>query len=283
MARDSTGKWVQRAGATGGGRTYRGQVPVNWYVALVVIVVVGLASVAFARYEYRSTAAASAGVAPVVGTTWYAGMAASICGTTMTALPASPSTDTAGITTTGGGVVKIAPKTSAQAGKHATLGQFVAGYAGLRLTATQIEYPGQKVYANGDKCASGTPDAGKTGVVIVEYWPHAIDSTEKGTVVKGDPASLKLGENSLFTLGFAPAGTALPRPSESVVAAVLQAASGASTSTTTTPTATTPTTAAPTSTTATTAATTTTTGVTPTTASHSSSSSTATTSTSTTK
>ena len=45
MANNSTGKWVQRAATTGGGRTYRGQMPVNFYAALAVIIIVGLALV----------------------------------------------------------------------------------------------------------------------------------------------------------------------------------------------------------------------------------------------
>ena len=52
MARSSSGKSVARAAATGGGTTYRGQMPVNWYAALVVIVLVGVASIAFAKYHY---------------------------------------------------------------------------------------------------------------------------------------------------------------------------------------------------------------------------------------
>src|ERR1700678_853182 len=55
MARSSTGKSVARAAATGGGTSYRGQMPVNWYAALVLIVLVGIASVAFARYNYSKT------------------------------------------------------------------------------------------------------------------------------------------------------------------------------------------------------------------------------------
>ncbi len=38
---NSTGKWVERAATTGGGRTYRGQMPVNWYASLAVICIVG--------------------------------------------------------------------------------------------------------------------------------------------------------------------------------------------------------------------------------------------------
>ena len=47
MARSSSGKSVARAAATGGGTTYRGQMPVNWYAALVIIVIIGVASIAW--------------------------------------------------------------------------------------------------------------------------------------------------------------------------------------------------------------------------------------------
>src|ERR1700722_3396778 len=84
MARSSSGKSVARAAATGGGTTYRGQMPVNWYAALIVIVVLGVASVAFARYNY-----AKGGPEPTVNQTWHAGLAFDICGTTEPDLPAS--------------------------------------------------------------------------------------------------------------------------------------------------------------------------------------------------
>lgn len=53
------GKWVARAAATGGGRTYRGQRPINWYAALVLIILVGLASVVVSRMDYRAGAVAN--------------------------------------------------------------------------------------------------------------------------------------------------------------------------------------------------------------------------------
>ena len=55
MARSSTGKSVARAAATGGGTTYRGQMPVNWYAALVLIVILGIGSVALAKYHYAKS------------------------------------------------------------------------------------------------------------------------------------------------------------------------------------------------------------------------------------
>ncbi len=120
MARSSSGKSVARAAATGGGATYRGQMPVNWYAALVVIVLVGLASVAVAKYHYNQSPST---VEPVVGTTWHAAIAFDICGTMQPALAASPSTASTGLTTTGDGVLLIAPKTASEAGSQRHRGQ----------------------------------------------------------------------------------------------------------------------------------------------------------------
>ena len=55
MANNSTGKWVQRAATTGGGRTYRGQMPVNWYASLILICVVGLFLIGLSRYQLSPT------------------------------------------------------------------------------------------------------------------------------------------------------------------------------------------------------------------------------------
>jgi hypothetical protein len=229
---------VQRAGATGGGRTYRGQVPANWYAALVLIVVVGLVSIVYARYEYRNPKAA---VAPTVGTTWYAGISFSLCGKNEPALAAK--TSTTGIATSGNGVLVIAPTKAGQAGNNATLGRFVSGYKGLSLTSDSVGYPGGTVLRNGATCAAGTPDAGKKGVVLVYTWPNV--EAKQSTLVSGDPTTLKLGQSSLVAVAFAPAGTKVVK-SPSVEVAVLQATSAGTTSSATT------TTTAPASTTSTT-------------------------------
>ena len=163
MARSSSGKSVARAAATGGGTTYRGQMPVNWYAALVMIVLVGLGSVAVAKYHYNQTPAV---VEPTTNTTWHAGtglrhLRHDGAGPRRPRPPAR----TTGLTTTGSGVLLIAPKSASEAGNNATLGKFAQEYTGLTLTNTELKYPSAKVpaYTNGQKCAAGTPDAGKVG------------------------------------------------------------------------------------------------------------------------
>ena len=246
MPRNSTGKWVARAAATGGGRTYRGQRPVNWYAGLVVIIVLGLASVLFARYEYQHPKKAVS-VAPAVGTHWYAGIAFDECGTQLPTLPASTNATTLGITTSGNGVIDISPLTKAQAGVHATLGEFTTNYPQLALSSRSFEYPGKKILTSGEKCPKGTPDAGKVGHTEVAYWSNTDPETKRVTVA--NPIALKLGSNSLVSAGFVPAGTKLPRPPQSTITGVLVASSSPATTTTTAPTSSTTTSSTPSTTT----------------------------------
>ena len=268
MARSSSGKSVARAAATGGGATYRGQMPVNWYAALVIIVIVGLGSIALAKYNYNKVPAV---VEPTVGTSWHAGLAFDICGTMEAALPASPTTAKTGLTTTGDGVLLIAPKTPSEAGSNATLGKFADGYTGLTLTNTSLKYPSSTVvaYKNGQKCGTGTPDAGKVGVVQARSWlittktkktsSGGTEQVQTGGATTLKPADLRFVNRQLITVGFAPEGTSLPKPSGTTIGALVQVLAGdqAPVATTTTAPASTPTTA-PTATSSTAPATTTT-------------------------
>jgi hypothetical protein len=242
MARSSSGKSVARAAATGGGTTYRGQMPVNWYAALIVIVLVGLGSVALAKYNYDKGPST---VEPTVGTTWNAGLAFDVCGTMESALPASPAGATTGLTTTGSGVLQIAPKSASESGNNATLGKFAQGYTGLTLTNTSLKVPTSKgpEYHNGERCATGTPDAGKVGVVQARSWILSTTSgkngqqQETGGATTLQPADLKLLNRQLITVGFAPEGTSLPKPAASTILALVQVLAGGAQPTATTTTA----------------------------------------------
>jgi hypothetical protein len=216
--------------------------PVNWYAALVVIVLVGLASVAIAKYHYNQTPTV---VEPAVGTTWHGAIAFDICGTTQPALSASPSTSTSGLTTTGNGVLLIAPKKASEAGHNATVGKFASEYSGLTLTNTSLKYPGSNstVYKNGEKCPAGTPDAGKVGEMQARSWLLTTKTGKDGQLeqTKGvtvpHPADLRLLNRQLITVGFVPSGTTLPKPPASTITALLQVLSGSQPVATTTTTA----------------------------------------------
>ena len=245
MARSSSGRSVARAAATGGGATYRGQMPVNWYAALVVIVLIGIASVVLAKFHYNQTAAA---VEPTTNTTWHAGLAFDICGTMQPALAQSSATATAttGLTSSGQGVLQIHPKDSSESGDNATLGQFAKGYPGLTITNNTLKYPSSSVpeYKDGQKCKTGTPDAGKVGTVQARWWLQSTkgngsnsETSLVGGVTTKSPADLKFQNRQLITVGFGPADEALPKPPSSTILALTETIAGAGpvATTTTTP------------------------------------------------
>ncbi len=229
MARSNSGRSVARAAATGGGATYRGQMPVNWYAALVVIVLVGLGSVALAKYNYNRTAPA---VEPTTNTTWHTALAFDICGTMEPALPASPTGGTTGLTSAGSGVLVVAPRSSSEAGANATLGKFASGYTGLTLTNTTVQYPKGVLYQNAQRCGKGTPDAGKVGEVRARWWVLSTQTGKNGqsqltgglkTVQPGD---LRFVNRQVITVFFGPDNTTIPQPPSSTVKALEQTLAG---------------------------------------------------------
>ncbi|MFZ0666099.1 MAG: hypothetical protein WAM97_10110 [Acidimicrobiales bacterium] len=280
MARQDSGKWVSRAGSTGGGRTYRAKVPYRWYSGLALIVILGVFLVGYSRYELFHPQAAPPPVQPTTSDHWVAGLSFDICGKNET-LAASPATDASllSIYTTGNGVLQIEPKSAADAGANATVGLFSAQYKGLTLTANSVGLPKKPVYTDGEKCPSGTPDAGKTGQVFSKIWPTL--SSSSPSVQNGDPRQVRWQSSlQLVTVAFVPITSTVPLDqdlSKSVLAAdnelieseqttttTLPVSSSTtlpvSSTTTTTPGATTTTTAAKSTTTTTSAGTTTTTG-----------------------
>ncbi len=267
MARSNAGKWVSRAASTGGGRSSRSSTPVNWYATLVVICVLGVLSVLFAIHDYRGgSTGGTTSTPPTVKQTWYVGQSFDICGTQVPNLASNEPTTTKstkrGFFTTGDGVITVAPPTTTDAGKNAVYGKFVDGYKGLTVTTTHIHIPGAKgavTLSNGDKCHSGSPDAGKVGQVEVHYWPSAFTAKSKGTELSGNPATLRFSANQLITVAFVPAGSSVPKPNGSVVTSLIDAANGTSptASSTTLPSAATTATTAASATTSSTAPTTT--------------------------
>ena len=233
MANKGTGRWVARAGATGGGRTYRGQAPTRWYMSLVLICLLGVALVVYSRYERQHPAGT---VQPAVGTHWYAALAFDVCGNLQANLATNPATRvTPGILTDGDGVIRIEPTTKADAGANATLGRFVRSYPGLELTSSVLKLPGKSTYHNGDACPAGTPDAYKRADVRVQVWSSFSGTGSNHPVTVSDPSSLKLANDQLITVAFVPPGASIEKPSAETITAMLDLISPPTTTTTTVP------------------------------------------------
>jgi hypothetical protein len=213
----------------------------NFYGVLSLIVVVGLLSVAWARYEYRHPASAATKTPPTIGTTWFAALGISACGVQQPALAANP-TAPGGFLAIPGGVIEVAPLTAAEAGNNATLNRFVSAYPGLTVSSKELAVPASRahpktptVWKTGDTCAKGTTDAGRVGQVEIAYWKNFAAQTPQTTT---DPSSVKFSPNMLISLVFAPTGTTPPKPPKSAISAMLNA-TPPSTTTTTLPIATT--------------------------------------------
>lgn len=233
MASNSTGKWVERAATTGGGRTYRGQMPVNWYATLAIMCIVGFSLIGFSRYQRTHQTSSSSGP-PTTQQTWYAALGIDVCGTMQANLPASTNTAKTGLTADGNGLITVNPKNSSESGGNATLGKFVSGYKGLQLTGSTLQYPGKTLYANGDVCPKGTPDAGKPGVVIVDSWNN-FSSNAKGTETSGQPQDLLFANGQLITMAFVPATASVPKPPAQAITSLINSLQGNTSTTTTTP------------------------------------------------
>ena len=206
---------MARAAATGGGTTYRGQMPVNWYAALVIIVLVGLGSVALAKYNYNSNAPCGAtddehDVARRTGHRHLRHHRAGPPGESCRAPPRAHFVRAAGSSS----FRRAAP---ARPGRTRRSGKFASGYTGLTLTNTTIQYPHGVLYQNGERCAKGTPDAGKVGEVRARWWVLSTQTGKNGEPqqVGGlntvQPGNLRFTNRQVITAFFGPDNATIPQ------------------------------------------------------------------------
>src|SRR5580700_9791258 len=196
MARRDTGKYVARAASTGGGRSYRGQMPIKWYGSLFFIVLLGVVAIVYSRYERQHPVA---GTAPTTGTHWYAAFAVDICGKIQPDLATNPnSSSNPGIHTNGDGVIRVEPTKAADAGNNATLSRFVSEYPKFALSATSLTVPGQKALTDGEKCPKQTPDAGKAGEVAIKQWPSSTPPGVDSPTTTNDAAGIKFVDGQMI-------------------------------------------------------------------------------------
>ena len=205
----SIGRKVARAAATGGGRTARrGRAPIGWYLVLAFIVIAGTATVAFSRYQLihpppKAASGPSPSGPPTLTDHWVAAIGFDICGTFEPNLKKNTNYATAGIHTSGDGLIQIQPLSSDDTGARATLGRFVTLYKGLNITSDQITIPDRGLWSNGVQCGH------QKGSVVVKEWPSA---SSQGQVVSGNPQDLRLQNGELITVAFVPSGTTVPKP-----------------------------------------------------------------------
>lgn len=228
MAKSTAGKWVSRVGASGGGKTYRKNRPINYYGGLAILVFVGLITVIYSRYEYQNPASE---VPPVVGQTWYAALSGQVCGGTQPYLAKDPNALSAGFNMLDKNVLAISPRTPDQAGSNATFQKFLGEHSKISVTSNSIKWTDGKTYTNGDLCPAGTKYAGQAGRVQISTW-RTLSQAEPS--VTTDPASIKLTDQLQITVSFLPEAIAPTNPASETLASMLQLSQNAAGTTTTT-------------------------------------------------
>lgn len=173
----------------------------GYYTAIILVVFVGLATVAFSRYQAHHQPPSPK---PTLSDHWHAAFAFDICGNLLPNPPQNTNVPSAGLHTHGDGLIHVEPLSSADTGHNATLGRFVKLYAGMGLSSTSLRYPGRRTWTNGDRCGK------RPGKVQVEVWASA--SATKGRVVTADPGGILIEQGEVITMAFVPPGTAIPKP-----------------------------------------------------------------------
>ncbi len=205
MGKASNTKKVNRAAATGGGRTAGKRAPVGWYSALFVVVVLGVMGVFFASSDLNNAKNAGDVTPPAVNKDhWHVAYGFNLCGKWAAPLKDGPAGDTTGIHTHEDGLAHVHPFVSSVAGKNATFGKLMDDTdTTVSATAINLKREGGK-FKNGDKCAK------KSGVLTARVFTSLKDT--KGTLLKGSAANWRFKENELITISFNPPGTEITQP-----------------------------------------------------------------------
>ena len=263
MGKASSNKKVARAASTSGGRTAGGRTPWAYYLAILAIVVLGMALVYISRSNHLKVANDVGPTPPAVGVDhWHEAYAFYTCtsATEGKVVPSFPyQVDAAGIRTAGDGVIDIHPYEKSAAGKNAVLGVFTAALH-VTLNAGQLSIPSFSGYGGHDFHDSDSC-GGKPG--HVEVYTFASSTTTVGTLWTKDPRLVPLANDAMVVVAFMPTGAVVPPPPAANINAMLHPTDvpSATATTTTVPGATTttvPTTTVPAATTTVPAATTTT-------------------------
>ena len=251
MAKSATGKWVSKVGASGGSKAYKKTRPSNYYAILVVIVVLGLGFTVFARYDYQHPASAASGTPPAVGTTWFAALNVDVCGVDLPYLKPDPRS-VYGMKIQADNVIQISPVSAADAGNHATLGQFAVEFPGLVASSNVLGIPSPvgvanaaTTYRNGQLCPTSSKYPKKAGQVVYAYWSSF---SQKTPTVTTNPSSIKFSQDMRVTMAFVPKGVAPLAASSTIVNAMVAYQAASATTTTTAATSSTIVTTTPTTT-----------------------------------
>ena len=205
MGKASQAKKVNRAAATGGGRTAGKKAPVAWYSAIFVVVVLGVLGVVTASTSLNDKQAGASTTPPVANKDhWHAAYGFNLCGKWAEPLADGPAGDQHGIHTHADGLIHTHPFDSLTSGKNATFGKLMDDTdTSLNATSLNLKRKGEK-FKNGDKC-------GKKPAKLTWYVFKNLKD-KKGEKMSGNPANWRIKDGQLITVSFNPEGFKVTQP-----------------------------------------------------------------------
>lgn len=207
MGKASSAKKVARA-ARAGGTTSGTRKNVAFPAAMVVLVLLGVGLVVFAR-----NATTGGDGEPALGDHWHAAYGIYICDRWVTNL-SDRGADSLGIHTHDDGVVHIHPFLSGAAGDKATLGKFFE-QVGVEVTDSSIELPPGEPYEGRKYVNDETTCGGEEARVVSAYWADSLTAgeSEPDDVRTGGISGENFEDNfGAYTIAFLPEDADIPPP-----------------------------------------------------------------------
>lgn len=179
-----------------------------WTAVTVVIVVVGVALVAWSVSENKNQANA----APTIGDHWHAFLGIDVCGQWLPNAPAfekradDPNV-ASGLHSHADGLMHIEPTSSEDTGRRATVGRFI-DYGGWSLSDSSMRLWDGGEHRSGQRCGKG---AGAKKAEI-QWSVGRLGKPWAGKPRSGNPADYNPKNGDIVGIYFLPRGEKLPKP-----------------------------------------------------------------------
>ncbi|MGI9622113.1 MAG: hypothetical protein ACR2PK_04685 [Acidimicrobiales bacterium] len=210
MGKASSSKKVARAARVGSSSGPSERRHFGFPALVVVVLVLGLAVVVFAR------ATRDAQAEPTLQDHWHNAYGVWDCQSGEFLPPFQSERDPDGIHSHQDGIIHIHPFTASVTGKEAQLHVFLTNM-GATLTDTELTLPGSEALVEGVVCE------GEEAVLRVVRWNDAFGEGDPDEILTEDLDEARfLGDGQALVIAFAPEGAVIPRPdSVDQLAAVL--------------------------------------------------------------
>jgi len=170
-------------------------------IVVVAIVVLGVAGIALSR---GGGGGGSDKTPPTLNDHWHTAYAVNICGTVQPNMEQPQRL--LGLHTHSDGLIHVEPFVTASIldrGNNATLARYAESMPGMKLTSTEVQEPGGKLWKNGDHCGD------KPGKVTIRQWTDATGGDFKDYT---SPKDVKITDGGAITIAFLPEGGQIDKP-----------------------------------------------------------------------